>query len=388
MSEKRRRARAEIISWSRQAAGSEELRQKFETLLYRLFGTSRAFLLVSTGGIFIRGALSIPGNWGGFDRLCQDGWVTPESLQRGRGNPSASRCNELLTANLLSALVAVPKGDSAPSLLVALGHKESHRPFTYPEIQLLLELAELMDNILTHAQVAARNAEIERMASAAMMSRGLAHDLNNLATPVSSFLIHMEGKVAPGTAEAEVLSDAKHSIQVMQDYIRESLFFSRTLVPDLQPQSSSELFAATINSSQHRARSKGVELTAVPGPDVTFAADRTLMLRLLQNLVVNGIDATPPGGRVSLSAAAAEGDRVTLAVADDGPGVPPDLIDRIFEPYFTTKDTGSKTRGLGLGLAISLKIGVLHGGTIQVGRTASGGALFTVSLPRVHPRSP
>jgi signal transduction histidine kinase len=382
------KVRAAVINVARTEVGVDTLVRTFERLLMEVSRSESATLLFPADGAYSGGQMSVNSSWAGLDSVTREGWTTPEALERRRRSDGSEECLNFMRRHRLGALIAAPRGSPSPTLAVAIGRREGVRPFTYPDIQLLLEIAELMDNILTHAHVAARNAEIERMASAAMMSRGLAHDLNNLATPVSSFLIHMEGKVAPGTAEAEVLSDAKHSIQVMQDYIRESLFFSRTLVPDLQPQSSSELFAATINSSQHRARSKGVELTAVPGPDVTFAADRTLMLRLLQNLVVNGIDATPPGGRVSLSAAAAEGDRVTLAVADDGPGVPPDLIDRIFEPYFTTKDTGSKTRGLGLGLAISLKIGVLHGGTIQVGRTASGGALFTVSLPRVHPRSP
>jgi signal transduction histidine kinase len=386
--ETRRLARSEIVAWARQAGGGEELRQRFEVLLRQLFSAQRVSLLLLRGGLFVRDNLAISASWEGLNRVCQDGWVTPESLQRRRVTPAATLCKDLLAVNRLGALIAAPKESPTPSLLIALGQKDSLRPFTYPEIVLILELAELMDNILTHAHVAARNAEIERMESAAMMSRGLAHDLNNLATPVSSFLVHMEGKVAPGTPEAEVLADARHSIQVMQDYIRESLFYSRQLVPDFQAVSSTELFAATIQSTQSRARSAAVDLTAVPGPDVSFAADRVLLLRLLQNLVVNGIDATPPGGRVTLFAAAVDGDRVALAVADDGPGVPPDIVDRIFEPYFTTKDTGSKTRGLGLGLAISLKIGALHGGTIQVGRAPSGGALFTLSLPRSHPRPP
>jgi len=213
------------------------------------------------------------------------------------------------------------------------------------------------------------------------MSRGLAHDLNNLATPVSTFLMHMEDRVKPGGTEAEVLADAKHSIRVMQDYIRESLFFARGLEPDFQKVSAGELLASTIKLTNSRAQSRGVALTAGSVTDASFTADRALVQRLLQNLILNGIDATPRGGKVTVSAEIPAQDRVVLSVADEGPGVPAELRDRIFEPYFTTKDTGDEIRGLGLGLAICLKISGLHGGEIDVGRAASGGAVFKVSLP-------
>jgi signal transduction histidine kinase len=381
-------ARAEAIGVARKEADVDGLSRSFERLLVECSRSERAALLVLCDGVYTDGHTQIPANWAGLESLTREGWATPESLERRRRSGGSGDCLALLKQHQLGALLAAPRGSPAPTLMVAFGHRASVRPYTYPEIQLLLELTELMDNILTHAHVAARNAEIERMESAAMMSRGLAHDLNNLATPVSTFLLHMEGKVAPGTPEAEVLTDAKHSIQVMQEYIRESLFFSRHLAPQLQNQSSAELLAATVNAVQARARSANVQLVVASGPDVTFAGDRVLMLRLLQNLVVNGIDASPAGGRVTLAAALLDGDRIALTVADDGPGVPPEIADRIFEPYFTTKDTGNKTRGLGLGLAISLKIGALHGGTIHVGRATSGGALFTVTLPSSPPRPP
>src|SRR5437773_1663246 len=86
-------------------------------------------------------------------------------------------------------------------------------------------------------------------------------------------------------------------------------------------------------------------------------------------------EAAPSGGEVALAAAAADGG-VEIAVADSGPGVPPELRARIFEPFFTTRP-----RGTGLGLAVARQIVEAHGGRIEVGERTGGGARFTLCLP-------
>jgi signal transduction histidine kinase len=83
----------------------------------------------------------------------------------------------------------------------------------------------------------------------------------------------------------------------------------------------------------------------------------------------------PAGGVVEI-AARADGGEVELAVADSGPGVPPELRERIFEPFFTTR-----THGVGLGLAVARHIATLHGGRIAVGERTEGGARFALRVP-------
>ena len=85
-----------------------------------------------------------------------------------------------------------------------------------------------------------------------------------------------------------------------------------------------------------------------------------------------------PGRIVVSTRYMASADRVVASVADNGPGVPPRLRARIFEPFFTTKSIGD---GTGVGLALCHRIVSAHGGTIEIGRSAEGGALFSVSLP-------
>src|SRR5437867_1131396 len=91
--------------------------------------------------------------------------------------------------------------------------------------------------------------------------------------------------------------------------------------------------------------------------------------------LANAAEAAPSGGEVALAAAAADG-AVEIAVADSGPGVPPELRARVFEPFFTTRP-----RGTGLGLAVARQIVEAHGGRIEVGERTGGGARFTLRLP-------
>ena len=97
---------------------------------------------------------------------------------------------------------------------------------------------------------------------------------------------------------------------------------------------------------------------------------------MLLGLLANAVEAAPAGGEVGLAARAADARTVEIDVADCGPGVPPELRERVFEPFFTTRP-----RGTGLGLAVARQIVEAHGGTIAVGDRAGGGARFTLRLP-------
>jgi signal transduction histidine kinase len=105
-------------------------------------------------------------------------------------------------------------------------------------------------------------------------------------------------------------------------------------------------------------------------------ADRDQVLQVLLNLVRNALEALGPrGGRLAVTAARAPGG-VAFTVRDDGPGIAPDDLARVFEPYFTTKEGGT-----GLGLAIARRIAEEHGGTLEAESTPGAGAAFTLVLP-------
>ena len=109
-----------------------------------------------------------------------------------------------------------------------------------------------------------------------------------------------------------------------------------------------------------------------------LTADPDQLQQVLVNLLLNACDASAPGGTVSLSARPAPGDRVRIAVADQGTGIPPENLTAIFEPFFTTKPRGE---GTGLGLAIAAGIVRNHAGQIDVQSTPQQGTTVTVLWP-------
>ncbi|MFQ5542225.1 MAG: ATP-binding protein, partial [Candidatus Binatia bacterium] len=124
------------------------------------------------------------------------------------------------------------------------------------------------------------------------------------------------------------------------------------------------------------AESSKVEIRVATSPSLPkVKADLNYLKQLLLNLILNGIQAMPNGGTLSLGANASRGN-LLLTVTDAGVGIPSDVLPRIFEPYFTTKASGS-----GLGLAIARRIVEAHGGTIEVKSEVGQGTHFHISLP-------
>ncbi|MFL5887411.1 MAG: ATP-binding protein, partial [Thermoleophilaceae bacterium] len=120
-------------------------------------------------------------------------------------------------------------------------------------------------------------------------------------------------------------------------------------------------------------------------PDGTIVADPDRLAQALRNLLRNAIEHTHPGGVVRL-AASARGGRVTITVDDDGPGIPPEHRERVFDRFHRTDPARSRAEGgMGLGLSIAQAIVVAHGGEIRAEESPAGGARMTIELPGFEP---
>ena len=100
------------------------------------------------------------------------------------------------------------------------------------------------------------------------------------------------------------------------------------------------------------------------------------MLQLLLNLVLNGLDATPRGGRLWIEMDLPAASEFELRVLDTGPGIPGEMMNRIFQPFVSSKETGT-----GLGLVICKRLAEDHGGSLSAGNRQDGGACFTLRMP-------
>ena len=140
------------------------------------------------------------------------------------------------------------------------------------------------------------------------------------------------------------------------------------------------LVKAAVDEVQARAQSQSVEILDTFSGELTICADRGRVRRVLVNLLVNSLDVMPGGGGITISAVA-NSQAVLVRVSDTGPGISPEVRDRLFQPFATA----GKVNGVGLGLASSRRALIEHGGEIWA-ENSSLGACFVLCLPRVRSR--
>ena len=368
------------IEIEKTAPNATQMIHCFEELLTSRMQTASAFFLFNNGPMQGQNGMVFAKDRAGFSTLCELGWATPESLDRRRSTAGTKDLTTFLAENTLGLIVPVPRGSAAPSLLLALSTRVDERPYTFPEIERIMNLAELIDSILSRSKLNTQAASHARVECLSMMSRGLAHDLRNLITPISTFLVHTKSSFPPASAEADVHSAAATAIQTMTEYVRNTLSFPDRLEPSLESVAVDELLRDVRAVMLERAKERGVRLAASVSSVKTVVCDRVLAQRMLGNLVSNAIDASGEGQTVLMAASEIGMGWARLEVRDSGCGIPPDYISRVFDPYFTTKNRGQEKKGFGLGLTIAHNIALLHRGTINIASTP-GKTVVTVDLP-------
>lgn len=156
---------------------------------------------------------------------------------------------------------------------------------------------------------------------------------------------------------------------------------TRTRIPAPRPTQLADLVRGNLALLAARANERGIALVEhLPATLPIVDCDSEQMTQVFLNIVQNAIQIVPRGGRVEVSAHAADG-QVQVLIADNGPGIAPMALPRIFEPFFSQREGG-----FGLGLAAVQQIVVAHGGSVSAGASALGGALFTVTLPELVER--
>ena len=160
--------------------------------------------------------------------------------------------------------------------------------------------------------------------------------------------------------------------------------FVRSVARPVQPPASVALGSVVEDASggvRHQAARRDIDLVVCcDAPDLEVPGRIAETARgVLFHLLLNAVEAVPRGGSVRAACTVEDG-RIRLVVDDSGPGVPPEIRDRVFEPFFTTK-----TSGTGLGLAVVAQMARRLGGDVAVGRSDAGGARFTVRLPLAAP---
>lgn len=220
------------------------------------------------------------------------------------------------------------------------------------------------------------------LAAVGELSSSIVHEIRNPLSSVKMNLQALRRKVGDDPAHSELADIATTQVQRIEHMLADLLNFAKPL--SLSPEDSS--FADLVRALPEVVRSnlESAEVT-LEIDDRTggerFRIDREQLLRALTNLVVNAIQVSPAGARVTVSGEIAVDDTATLRVrvADDGPGISDRIRDKLFQPFFTTRDGGT-----GLGLANVRKIVEYHNGRVGVANRPTGGAVFELDIPVRH----
>jgi PAS domain S-box-containing protein len=250
-------------------------------------------------------------------------------------------------------------------------------------------------DITERKQLEAQLQRAGRMEAIGRLAGGIAHDFNNLLTIIKGYteLALKRPRISPELqADVERIEDAAERASTL---VRQLLAFSRRQV--LQPKLVDlNGIVLGLDKLLRRLMDEGIQMSAVPGKNIgTIKADPGQMEQVIMNLVVNARDAMPSGGRLTVETANVEldaayasdhapvkaGRYVMLAVSDTGTGMSPETVAHIFEPFYTTKESG---RGTGLGLSTVYGIVKQSGGYIWVYSEPGRGSSFKVYLPRVE----
>jgi signal transduction histidine kinase len=277
--------------------------------------------------------------------------------------------------------------DQQPLGLLIVGAKTSGDAFTRTDAQLLSEVTTNIALVINQISIKNELLQAKELDLLGRMSQGMAHDLNNLITPVWTLLQLLTEGVPADTLRIDIAPVAVRNLQTMREYIKEALFFSQNLRPDFQMARLDVLVEEVVDlARQNKRKGKDIRYTFRSCGDVPMEMDQVLIRRLLTNILANAVDASKEGDTldvevIRLVKTDAERDWFRVRVTDHGSGIPTENLDRIFQPYFSTKKTGDENRGFGLGLAICRKIAALHGGNLVVSSEVGRGTIVNLDLP-------
>lgn len=260
----------------------------------------------------------------------------------------------------------------------------------------------------------------EKMASVGRLGAGIAHEIGNPLGAVLGYLAVL-GKRA-GPAEKELIEAAEAEARRIDRIVRSLLDYARPREARARPIAVGSIIEGTVDLLRTQGKLDPIEVTLDLAPELpTVVADQFQLEQVLVNLLLNAVDAMngKAGAAITIRTRSGKhqprpqprarrrddpphadyshrrrfhqparvprddpfppgGEIVEIAVSDNGPGIPPDLLGQIFEPFVTTKDPG---KGTGLGLAVSARLIDAMGGTIRAESPAGGGATFTIVLP-------
>ena len=257
---------------------------------------------------------------------------------------------------------------------------------------------ELLETLAAQASVALENARLyeelgkseeiirraDRLSALGTLAAGIAHEVRNPLVSIQTFFQLAPDRLQDEEFMTTFLGMAASEVKRIATLINELLSFARSPTRSLQLVDLNDSLTRVVALLDAEARKHQLTLSCALSTDgVHASADADQLKQVLINLVLNAIQATPPGGAVRVTTRLIQHRQQPFAqieIHDTGVGIPPERIEHLFDPFFTTKD-----KGTGLGLAIVHQIIAEHGGSINVESKEGQGTSFFVDLPACEP---
>jgi len=223
--------------------------------------------------------------------------------------------------------------------------------------------------------------EAEHLSRVGQLASGIAHEIRNPLNYISLAIDHLKTEILPCSGDKrpeleELTEKIKEEVRRANYMVVNFMNYGRPLKLRRTEVVYRELLAKVLPLLQNRLTEQHIVVDQqIPSDLPPLWIDGELLRNCILNFITNASQAMPDGGTITLGALL-DGDQVKLIFSDQGSGISPDDLGKIFQPYFTTKDVG-----IGLGLAISERIIKEHGGGIEIESTVGTGTTFTVSLP-------
>ncbi|MBM3888771.1 MAG: GAF domain-containing protein, partial [Verrucomicrobia bacterium] len=293
------------------------------------------------------------------------------------------RHTELARQEGLVSLLSVPLtsgGNAIGVLSVYTG--EPHR-FSNDEILLLTALASLGSVAVRKAQLYEKIVDAEeqlrqneQLSALGLLAAEIAHEIRNPLTVVKMLFHSLDLKFPAGDPRAKDAGIIEQKMEQMNRVLDQTLTFARRSEPRVEPADLNALLEDVLLLVRHKLAQHNITLQWQRAAGLPLAPlDRTQIEQAVLNLVLNATQAMPSGGTLTI-ATRAEGAEVCVTVADTGVGMTPEVQQRLFDPFLTTKPAGA-----GIGLALVRKIIEAHRGRIEVASAPGQGATFRLFLP-------
>ncbi len=221
----------------------------------------------------------------------------------------------------------------------------------------------------------------EHLATLGELAAGLAHEIRNPLAGIAG-VVDVMGKELPAeSASRTVLVDVQNEILHIQNILNDLLSYARPRPPTFHPADLNTTIEQAVLLARQQVRTRPVQILFTPNSSLPLVChDPALIQQVVLNLVLNGIQAIPGAGQVDVSIAR-ESDHALIIVRDNGKGISPESLPKIFRPFFTTRKEGT-----GLGLSLASGIVQSHGGKIEAQSALGKGTQFRIHLPVGPPK--